>query len=171
PPHAAGEVARIAEDATGALVLAGPRARVPDVLAGLDGAATAHVAAHGTFRADNPLFSHLSLADGPLTVHDLLPLRRPPGLLVLSACDSGVSTVHEGDELMGFAAAMLGLGTRTIIASVGPVDDEATRALMVDLHRRLARAVAPAQALAEAQAAQTADALSSTHAFRCFGAG
>lgn len=170
PPHAAGEVALIAAGAADATVLVGSRARVPDVLAGLDGAATAHVAAHGTFRADNPLFSHLSLADGPLTVHDLLPLRRPPGLLMLSACDSGVSTVHEGDELMGFTAALLGLGTRTIIASVGPVDDEATRALMVDLHRRLAGAVSPAEALAAAQAAMADDALSGTHAFLCFGA-
>ena len=48
----------------------------------------AHVAAHGEFRADNPLFSCLHLADGPLTAYDLQRLRRPPQLLVLSSCET-----------------------------------------------------------------------------------
>lgn len=55
----------------------------------LDRAAWGHLACHGTFRADNPLFSHLQLADGPLTVADLSALRQAPGLLMLSSCDAG----------------------------------------------------------------------------------
>jgi len=51
----------------------------------------AHVAAHGTFRADNPQFSSLHLADGPLTVYDLERIVRPPEWIVLSACEAGRS--------------------------------------------------------------------------------
>jgi CHAT domain-containing protein len=42
---------------------------------GRPAAGQAHVAAHGVFRADSPMFSSLRLADGPLTVHDLERLR------------------------------------------------------------------------------------------------
>ena len=52
------------------------RATVEAAMAALDGAGLAHVAAHGHFRADSPLFSSLELADGPLTVHDLERLQR-----------------------------------------------------------------------------------------------
>lgn len=171
PPHAAAEVERVARTRPDAIVLAGARARVPAVVAALDGAGVAHVAAHGRFRADNPLFSHVSLTDGPLTGYDLLHLRRPPDLLVVSACDTGRASVRDGDELMGFTSAMLGLGTRAVVASVGPVDDEATAVLMVDLHRRLYAGAAPAAALAEAQAATASDPYDSTYGFVCFGAG
>ena len=72
------------------------RALVDPVIAALDGAELAHIAAHGHFRADNPLFSSLELHDGPLTVHDLEGLRRAPRQVVLSACESGLPTVHPG---------------------------------------------------------------------------
>ena len=61
------------------------------MLSALDGAWLAHIAAHGNFRADNPLFSSLMLDDGPLIVHDLERLNRAPYWLVLSCCDSGVT--------------------------------------------------------------------------------
>jgi hypothetical protein len=166
PPHAEPEVATIGAGRPDAVRLVGDRARVADVLARLDGASVAHLAAHGEFRADNPLFSHVLLADGPLTGYDLMRLRRPPSLTVLSACDAGLSAVHPGDELMGFASAMLGLGTRTLVASLGPVDDVASEALMVDLHRRLSAGTPPAEALAAAQAAHTGSVVN----FVCFGA-
>jgi len=171
PPHAIAEVDSIVAHVPAATVLRGPSARSGAVLAALDGAPGAHLATHGVFRADNPLFSYLRLADGPLTVHDLMRLRRPPRLVVLSACDTGLSAVHPGDELMGLASALLSLGTRSLVASVGPVDDEATKLLMVDLHRRLARGIAPAVALAAAQAQADPTWWASTYSFVCFGAG
>jgi hypothetical protein len=70
----------------------GPRQRTATagrVLAALDDCWLAHIAAHGTFRADNPLFSSVQLDDGPLTVYDLEGLRRAPHRLVLSSCESG----------------------------------------------------------------------------------
>jgi len=170
PRHATTEVLRIGRDRPGTTVLAGAAARVPDVLLALDGAAVGHVAAHGRFRADSPLFSTLWLADGPLTVHDLAHLRRPPDLLVLSACDTGRAGAAGGDGVLGFSSSMLGVGTRAVVASVGPVDDEATAALMVDLHRRLWAGTNPAAALAEAQLATADDLYASTYGFVCFGA-
>jgi hypothetical protein len=155
--------------------LTGRNATASAVKTAIDGAGLAHIAAHGRFRADNPLFSALELADGPLTVHELETLRRAPDTLVLSACDSGLSAVQPGDELLGLAASLLGLGTRTLIASLLPVPDEATRSLMVDVHARLRSGSTPAEALAAAQTAGRASgddaALAAAASFVCLGHG
>src|SRR5262245_27306164 len=148
PEHAPIEVRALREAMPTATMLYGDDATAAQVLAGLDGAAVGHLACHGDFRADNPLFSHLSLADGPLTVCDLSTIRRPPDLLVLSCCRAGVSAVHPGDEVQGLAVALLALGTRTVIASLGLVDDAGTKDLMLGLHARLRTGDAPAAALA-----------------------
>jgi hypothetical protein len=157
--------------------MTGPRADVASVMSALDGARMAHIAAHGTYRADSPLFSSLRLADGPLTVYDLDGLSRPPGLLVLSACDSGVSAVRPGDELMGLSSALLSLGTRSVVAGALVVPDSATRPLMLEFHRRLRRGDRPAAALAGARAAgggsatEAPEAFAAAASFLCFGAG
>ena len=143
------------------------------VLTALDGAGVAHLAAHGSFRADNPLFSSIHLADGPLTVYDLESLGDAPALCVLSACDSGLSEVRAGDELMGLTATLLALGSATIVASVVTVPDEMGTRLMTAFHRELAAGVAPAEALVRAQA-EVGDghaALAARAGFVCFGAG
>jgi hypothetical protein len=151
--HARAELAGVGALYPGADVLAGRSATTAAVMGALDGAGIAHVACHGHFRADSPLFSALELADGPLNVYELQRLRRPPQLIVLSACDLATSDTRAGDELLGFAAALIGMGTRTIIASVVPVPDAATKRLMVAFHRHLAAGAPPALALAKAQGA------------------
>ena len=150
--HAEEEIAALAKLYPDAKPLQGADAGANAVAESWDGASLAHLAAHGKFRRDNPLFSSLQLADGPLTVYDLEHLGRAPRVLILSACDSALSGIHPGDELMGVASALLALGSKTLIASVAPVDDEHTRTLMTALHTGLGRGMPPALALATAQA-------------------
>jgi len=128
------EVPRLRHLYPDATVLTGADATVERVLAALDHAWLAHVAAHGRFRADNPLFSALHLSDGPLTVHDLRHLARAPDRLVLSSCDSGVGAPLGADELLGLVTSLLSLGARGVLAAIGPVHDEATVPLMLALH-------------------------------------
>lgn len=131
------EVPAVAAQDPDAVVLDGADATVAAALAALDGAALAHVAAHGLFREDSPLFSSLALADGPLLVHDLQGLRRPPHRVVLSACESGVMQPVGDQELLGLAAALLSMGTAGVVSSLAEVDDAATVEVMVALHAGL----------------------------------
>jgi hypothetical protein len=153
-PGAEAEVRALARLYRDADVLAGPEATAANVLAAIEEADVVHLAAHGSFRADSPLFSSVLLADGPLTVYDLEQVKIAPRLVVLSACDAAVAAVRTGDELLGSATALLGLGVPSVIAPVLPVSDEATVSMMVSLHERLREGERPALALAHAAAAQ-----------------
>ena len=147
----AAEIAKIAQGYPEAVVLSEGRATADRTLAALDGAWTAHVAAHGVFRADNPLFSSLRLDDGPLTVYDLGRLRRAPFRLVLSSCDSAVAAHVAADELLGMVSALVPLGTVNLLASVVPVNDAATAPLMMTFHDQLRAGAGFAEALCAAQ--------------------
>ena len=118
----------------GAVLLGKGSATAEHVLGALDGAWLAHIAAHGTFRADNPMFSSLRLDDGPLTVHDFERLAGAPYRLVLSSCDSGVAAPVGADELLGLVSSLVPLGAAGIVASVVPVNDEAAVPVMLALH-------------------------------------
>ncbi|MCE6998448.1 CHAT domain-containing tetratricopeptide repeat protein [Saccharothrix sp. S26] len=152
-PAARSEVAALARRAPAAEVLLDDRATVPAVLAAVDGADLAHVAAHGRLRTDNPLLSALELADGPLTVYDLERLSRAPEVVVLPACQSGVAAVRAGDEVIGLVSALLALGARTVVATAVPVSDVDTEPVMLALHERLLAGVPPAEAMAATRAA------------------
>ncbi len=175
------EVPQLATDYAGSAkltVLGGGSATTAGVLDAIDGAGLAHIAAHGTFRADSPLFSALRLDDGPLTVYDLERLRRAPHRIVLSSCDSGLVAPAGADELLGLASSLIPLGTAGIVASVVPVNDRAVMPLMTALHRELRGGAGLARALRDARretAARTADLDPVTAAtgwsFICLGAG
>ena len=118
-------------------VLGDGEATTQRVLHAMEGAWLAHIAAHGTFRADSPLFSSLRLHDGALTVYDFERLVRAPYRVLLPSCDSGVQAPAGADELLGLVASLLPLGTAGIVASIVPLNDEATVPAMLELHRHL----------------------------------
>jgi len=154
---AADEIEALSAVYPGAQVLTGREATVSAALRALDGADVAHVAAHGSFRADNPLFSSLLLADGPLTVYDLERLGSAPRTIMLAACDSALSTAGPGDEMTGLAAALLAVGASAVIAPLLPLPDGVSARLAHGWHRRVGEGATPAAALAEVTAAAAAD--------------
>jgi hypothetical protein len=154
---AAEEIAALSSVYPGAQVLTGHDATVSATLRALDGADVAHVAAHGSFRADNPLFSSLLLADGPLTVYDLERLGSAPRTIMLAACDSALSPAGPGDEMTGLAGALLAVGASAVIAPLLPLPDQVSARLAHGWHRRAGAGVTPAAALAQVVAESATD--------------
>jgi tetratricopeptide (TPR) repeat protein len=157
------EVAAVAKLHPDATVLTGAGATPAATLAALDGAAVAHLAAHGHHQAENALFSTLDLAGGPLLGYDLQHVARTPPMVVLSSCDLGLADVRPGDETLGMVTALLAAGSATVVASVARIADETAMAVMTSYHRAIADGHPPAAALAEAG--------TPTAAVVCFGAG
>jgi CHAT domain-containing protein len=110
-----------------------------------------HLACHGTFRTDNPLFSALQLSDGWLTAAEMLSMDLNGALVTLSACESGRSHVTGGDELIGFSRAALAAGASSVVVSGWRVDDHTTARLMEDFYAALLTGKSRATALRSAQ--------------------
>ncbi len=173
-PGALEEARAVAALYPGAQLLRGAAATASAVGAAMDGAGLAHVAAHGTLRSDNPLFSSLQLADGPFTVYDLERLARTPHHVILAACDTARSHVTAGEEILGLAAALLRQHTATLVAPVVPIPDAETAPLMERYHRFLLAGQPPASALAQAQQQHdqgSPRSRASAASFICLGAG
>lgn len=95
-----------------------------------------HFACHGRFSAASPLSSGLRLADGWLTVRDVIRTHLPARLVVLSGCDTGRSLVRGGDELFGFLRAFLSAGAAAVLASQWIANDAKSRQFMRDIYIR-----------------------------------
>jgi CHAT domain-containing protein len=171
-PGANQEISRVARIYPNHRRRTGRNARAEGVLADIEGSDVAHLAAHGTFRHDNPSFSSLLMHDGPLTVYDFERIEAPPKVMVLSSCDTAVSKVVAGDELLGLSSALIGIGVSSLVAPVVPIADEIAGDLMVSLHRSLIRgdpaASALNKAIGEVESTEASKALRSS--FVAFGA-
>ncbi|MGE3842981.1 MAG: CHAT domain-containing protein [Vicinamibacterales bacterium] len=112
--------------AVGAMV-AGVRTPVPQsnpfVLAGL------------ALAGANQHFQRPSDDDGILTAEEVAGLDlQGVEWAVLSACDTGIGEVHEGEGVLGLRRAFQIAGARTVITSLWSVDDRATRRWMRALY-------------------------------------
>ncbi|MGI9052101.1 MAG: CHAT domain-containing protein [Ilumatobacteraceae bacterium] len=144
------EVRRFAPSYRHSTVLTGGKATVDRCLRVLDRCELVHLACHGSFRRDNPLFSTLTMADGPLTIYDLERVEELPEVIVLSACSVASSASINGGTLLGLSSALGAFGASSVVAPLTPVSDEWVVPVMQRLHAGLAAGLSPAMALATA---------------------
>ncbi|MBE2221039.1 MAG: CHAT domain-containing protein [Anaerolineae bacterium] len=149
-PQAVGEAQTIAETWSGYTLLEG-EATVGNLKEQAAHYKILHLATHGEFRPDNPLFSGLALADGWLTTLDIFNLRLQASLVTLSACQTGRSLVGGGDELLGLMRAFLAAGARSLVATFWAVEDRTTAVLMAAFYQALAENATKGSALRQAQ--------------------
>jgi CHAT domain-containing protein len=111
-----------------------------------------HIATHGYFRQDNPMFSSIRLGSSYLSLYDLYHFKLPAELIVLSGCATGRNSVTPGDELMGLVRGLLQAGAQTLMLSLWDVHDASTRDFMIAFYSRLVQGMAKSQALRGAMA-------------------
>lgn len=88
-----------------------------------------HSSHHARSRLDNPLESALSLADGQITLGQLLtPGWRTPQLedVFLSCCETGLGVAEITDDILTLSIGFLCAGARSVISTLWAVDDLAT---------------------------------------------
>ena len=151
-PAAVGEAQAVAATLGGQVLLedAATRAQLHRLA---PGCLALHLATHGIFRPDEPLFSSVELADGPLTTLEIFDLDLSCSLVTLSACETALGRGGAGDEVMGLSRAFLYAGGASLLLSLWKVDDRSTARLMQVFYQALAQGRGKAQALREAQCA------------------
>jgi CHAT domain-containing protein len=109
-----------------------------------------HVATHGSFRPDNPMFSGIRLGDGYLYLYELYQLQLSAELLTLSGCATGLNVIAAGDEVLGLIRGALYAGARSLLLTLWEVNDRSSAQFMTSFYRRLPGSRTKAEALAEA---------------------
>ena len=149
--HASAEAAEVAR-VWGSEALLDGDATCAAVADAVEQASVVHLAAHGTHEPDNPVFSSLLLADGPLFAHELDGRDLSRSVVVLSACDVGSASIRHGGEPLGLTSVLLRMGARAVIAAVAPLRDDVAVRVMPALHEGLRDGLRPGAALARAVA-------------------
>ncbi len=136
-PQIAEEIDAVARALPGCLRLVGADATEGRLRREGRTAQTIHIATHGMFRSDNPMFSAIQLGRSRLTLFDLYDLELGADLVVLSGCGTGLHVVANGDELIGLTRGLLYAGARSVLVTLWDVHDRSTALFMQHLYRHL----------------------------------
>ena len=96
-----------------------------------------HIATHGLFRQDNPMFSAIRLGDSMLSLFDLYHLNLSSELVTLSGCATGSNVVVGGDELLGLVRGLLYAGAKAVLVTLWDVNDRSTAEFMKAFYSHL----------------------------------
>jgi CHAT domain-containing protein len=152
-PEVAGEIRALGALFPNAVTLTGDRATRDNLMRAAPKARYLHLASHGYFRRDNPMFSFLRLADSNLNFYSLMDLKLKAEMVTLSACHTGVNRVFPGDELHGLMRGFMRAGAPSLVASLWATGDASTAELMKQMYSRISAGVSKRGALRSAQLA------------------
>lgn len=110
-----------------------------------------HLATHGYFRQDNPMFSSVRLWDGPLNFYDVFDLGLTAELVTLSACNTGINKLAPGDELCGLMRGFLYAGVPSLLASLWAVNDRSTSEIMQSFYTEIQKGATKRAAIRHAE--------------------
>ncbi|MGB7623460.1 MAG: CHAT domain-containing tetratricopeptide repeat protein [Terriglobia bacterium] len=129
-PYVVDEVRDASALLSNCTLLVGPEA-TEEKLKTLGGQASIlHIASHGLFRNDNPMFSSIYLGSSCLSLFDIYNIELDADLVTLSGCGTGMNRIVSGDELVGLVRGFLYAGTRSLLVSLWNVYDRSTAELM-----------------------------------------
>ena len=146
-PHILEEVRAVSESLPDATLLLGEEASEEALRHHAPGSRFVHIATHGLFRRDNPMFSAIQLGTTRLSLFDLYDLRLDAELVVLSGCGTGLNAVFGADELVGLTRGLLYAGTQCVLVTLWDVNDASTAAFMRRFYRHLGQGNQRAKAL------------------------
>jgi CHAT domain-containing protein len=140
-PFAEEEVKQIGGIFKNSSILVRGKATKNNLLQLVEKAKFIHIASHGIFNKSDPLSSGLLLAGNPfeeiadvLTARELYSLKFNADLITLSACDTGLGKISNGDDVLGLVRGFIFSGAKNIISTLWPIDDEFTKKLMVNFY-------------------------------------
>ena len=103
-----------------------------------------HIATHGTVNSEHPELSGLMLSqkegttdDGMLYNGEIYNLRLDADLVVMSACETGLGKISQGEGVIGLGRSLIYAGAKNIVCSLWQVSDASTSTLMINFYTNL----------------------------------
>ena len=149
-PHILEEARAVAGSLPDARLLLGAEATEDHLRSYAPQSRFVHIATHGLFRQDNPMFSSIRLAGSRLSVFDLYHLDLRAELVTLSGCSTGRNALVGGDELLGLLRGLLYAGAQSVLVSLWDVSDRSTADFMRTFYQHLFAGETKAAALQRA---------------------
>ena len=149
-PHILDEVKAVSSVLSNAEVFTGAEATLEVLREKGSQCRFVHIATHGWFRQDSPMFSSISLGDSQLSLFDLYQLDLPAELVTLSGCGTGLNVVVGGDELLGLVRGLLYAGAQGVLVTLWDVNDQSTAEFMKLFYEHLKTNPNKAQAVQHA---------------------
>lgn len=131
------EVRAVAAALPGSKLVIGAKAAEEALRSGGEQSRLIHLATHGMFRQDNPMFSGIRLGSSYLNLYDLYHLKLGAELVTLSGCATGLNVVAAGDELLGLVRGLLFAGAQSLLLTLWDVHDKSTAEFMASFYKRL----------------------------------
>ena len=157
-PFVRDEVRRVRRTLPSPTLRLNERATEADLLSRLPGASLLHLASHATADPSFPLHSQIVLSDdenadddGTLHLYELQNQPLAAELVVLSGCSTARGRTLRGEGMVGLQYAVRAAGASSALATLWPVDDQATVEVMGLFYEHLARGLTKDQALQQAQ--------------------
>lgn len=117
-----------------------------------------HFSTHGILDERQPLYSGLVLAmdadsaeDGYLQVFEIVNMKLKADLVTLSACNTGLGALKQGEGVIGLTHAFLSAGAHSVVVSLWNVSDVSTAQLMTNFYHYLEQGKSKAEALRQAK--------------------
>src|SRR5258708_11588525 len=146
-PSIADEVEALQTILPHAKLFTGPAATEDALRTHGPGSRIVHIATHGYFRQDNPMFSSIRLGGSHLSLYDLYHLKLPADLVVLSGCATGLNVIRPGDEVVGLVRGLLQAVAQSLVLSLWDVHDRSTKEFMISFYGRLQKGLSKPLAL------------------------
>ena len=110
-----------------------------------------HVAAHGRYDHENPMFSSIQLQDGHLLACDIARSSFQTRIATLASCDSASMGQPAGWEPQGLARAFLARRSEVVIGSLWPLNDQAAEFGFASFYRKLKEGHSVSASLSQAR--------------------
>lgn len=111
-----------------------------------------HLSTHACLNKDDPMESRIFFANQQhITIEDIYSLKIKAKMTVLSACQTGLGQVYNGEGVISLARAFAQAGCSSVTMSLWPVADEATSQIMVNYYENLDNGINKGAALREAK--------------------
>lgn len=119
-----------------------------------------HIATHSIMNNTNPLNSKLVFSqpdkisadnDGILHAYELYGMELNAQLITLSACNSGIGTIEEGEGVLSLARAFAFAGTPNIVMSLWALSDYTTAQIIETFYQKLNTNTPKDEAMQEAK--------------------